>query len=127
MRGFKINNDYWRVRYVYPDNDILVDRTGERRIAVTDPQTMTVYLSSGMPDYMRARVLIHEMGHCVIYSYDLFEDIHRMVKRRYWIKAEEWICNFIADYGYLIFKAVKSVLGEKALYYIPQVLDNLAA
>lgn len=127
MNGFRINDDYWRVRYVYPDDDVLIDRTGERRIATTDPQAMTVYLSSDIPDEMKAEVLIHEMGHCVIYSFNLFEDIHKMVKRRYWIKAEEWICNFIADYGLIIFNAVEKVLGEKAIYYIPKVLDSIAA
>lgn len=45
------------------------------------------------------RVLIHEICHCVLYSYGLLYDIHKAVKKDYWILAEEWICNFLYDYG----------------------------
>ena len=54
--------------------------------------------------------MIHELGHCAIFSFDLLPDIHRMVKEKYWIEAEEWMCNFIADYGMMIF----SIAGEIA-------------
>lgn len=49
------------------------------------------------------QVLIHELGHCALFSFDLICDIHQMVSREFWIEAEEWICNFIADYGMMIF------------------------
>ena len=45
------------------------------------------------------RVLIHEICHCVLYSYGLLYDIHKAVKKDYWVLAEEWICNFLYDYG----------------------------
>ena len=45
------------------------------------------------------RVLIHEICHCVLYSYGLLYDIHKAVKKDYRILAEEWICNFLYDYG----------------------------
>ena len=45
------------------------------------------------------RVLIHEICHCVLYSYGLLYDIRKAVKKDYWILAEEWICNFLYDYG----------------------------
>ena len=34
------------------------------------------------------RVLIHEICHCVLYSYGLLYDIHKAVKKDYWILAE---------------------------------------
>lgn len=46
-----------------------------------------------------ARVLTHEICHCVLYSYGLLYDIHKAVKKDYWILAEEWVCNFLYDYG----------------------------
>ena len=49
-------------------------------------------------------VLIHELGHCVIFSFNLQYDIHKVVKEDYWLEAEEWLCNFIAGYGRLIFE-----------------------
>lgn len=127
MDAFRINGDLWRVRYVYPTDSRLFDRTGNQRIATTDPQTMTVYLSNGISEDMRARVLIHEIAHCVIYSYDLFQEIHRMVKRRYWIEAEEWICNFIADYGLEVFRSASKILGKQAILLIPDALSDIAA
>lgn len=48
---------------------------------------------------MDARVLTHEICHCVLYSYGLLYDIHTAVKKDYWILAEEWVCNFLYDYG----------------------------
>lgn len=45
------------------------------------------------------RVLIHKICHCVLYSYGLLYDIHKAVKKDYWILAEEWICNFSIRLG----------------------------
>lgn len=38
------------------------------------------------------RVLIHEICHCVLYSYGLLYDIHKAVKKDYWI----WLKNGFA-------------------------------
>lgn len=76
---------------------------------------------------MMARVLIHEMGHAVIWSYDLFDDIHRMVKPQYWVEAEEWICNFLADYGMEVFAAASRVMGGGALTCVPEAMERLIA
>lgn len=42
-----------------------------------------------------------------------------------WIEAEEWVCNFIADYGFIIFSTVNSVIGPDAWYYVPHELEKL--
>ena len=34
------------------------------------------------------RVLIHEICHCVLYSYGLLYDIRKAVKEDYWVLAE---------------------------------------
>lgn len=60
-------------------------------------------------------------------SYNLLDEIHEMVKPEYWIDAEEWICNFIADYGLRIFSAAYRVLGDDAWMVIPQEYDRLIA
>ena len=82
---------------------MLMDRTGTFTVATTDPITRTVYLSSDLHDGMLVKVLIHELGHCAMISFNLIEDIHRMVKPEYWFEAEEWLCNFLSDYGFKIF------------------------
>lgn len=76
---------------------------------------MTVYLSDTLEGELLDRVLIHEIGHCVIWSYGLFDAIRAFVRPHKQIEAEEWICNFVADYGYQIFKAAKKSLGHEAV------------
>lgn len=53
--------------------------------------------------------------------------IHKVVKPEYWILAEEWVCNFIADYGAKIFSIAYSVLGNDAWMFIPYELDKVIA
>lgn len=72
-------------------------------------------------------MLIHEIGHCAIHSFGLTEEIHKVVYPEYWIEAEEWICNFIFDYGFSIFKAFSQTMGMNALNYIPQEIEKLVS
>lgn len=108
MRSFLMNGYIWHVLFVHPESDLLIDRTGNARVATTDPTTLCIYISHDLYGDFLDRVLIHELGHCALFSFDLLADIHRMVYKEYWIEAEEFICNFIADYGRLIF----SIYGE---------------
>lgn len=131
MNTFVINGILWGVETVDPGSSYLIDRTHQYKLATTDPKTKCVYLSSelmqkGM-ESLAQKVLIHELGHCVIFSYDLFEDIHRMVKPQYWIEAEEWICNFVADYGMMIFSIAKTVYSDDALHVVAKELERLVA
>lgn len=50
-----------------------------------------------------------------------------MVEPFYWVEMEEWICNFIADYGQMIFSIKKRVLGDKAWTVLPYELGKLVA
>lgn len=125
MRFFSMNGFRWRVVTVPPFSPMLIDRTNKRRVATTDPETLTVYISSQITGGFRVRVLIHELGHCALYSFGLIEDIHRVVPIEHWIDAEEWICNLFADYGLMIFRAAYSVVGNEAWTYIPRKLNEL--
>lgn len=118
MNSFYINGYSWRIKFVRPSNPMLVDRTGEYKLATTDPYTYTVYVSDNLSDDLLNKVLAHELGHCVIFSYNLLSDIQRLVHPRYWIEAEEWICNFIADYGGEVFDILDQILPEKFLRFI---------
>lgn len=127
MNGFVVNGYLWNVKVVNKGSNALIDRTGNRRLATTDQNTMTVYLSSELHGSMLSRVLVHEIGHCFIWSYDLFEELHRMVKPEYWVEAEEWLCNFVADYGMGIYDRARKVLGEKAIIFIPEVYERMVS
>lgn len=104
-----------------------MDRTGRLTLATTDPTVLGIYISNDLSGEDLMTVLIHELGHAALFSYGLLPDIHRMVKHEFWMEAEEWVCNFIADYGMRIFKIAYAVLGEDAWMYIPYELDRLIA
>lgn len=127
MRSFVMNGIFWRVETVDPDSPYLIDRTNQYKLATTDPNIYCVYLSSKLYGSQLETVLIHELGHCVMISYDLLGIIHDMVRPEYWIDMEEWVCNFIADYGLSIFKTAKDVIGDDALKVVPAELEKLVA
>lgn len=123
---FTSNGDVWQVRRVAWDDDALIDRTGELRVATTDPRTMTVYLADWLEGSMLARVLIHEMAHATMWSNGLIADIRKMVQPEHWVDMEEWICNFLADYGWEVYQNAAHVLGCKAMDCIPAMMQSVA-
>lgn len=120
-----MNGDRWHIKVVAHNNPLLVDRTGNARVAVTDPGAYAIYISAKLPRSLLPRVLIHELGHCAIVSFGLAYDIHKMVRQEFWIEAEEWVCNFIADYGFQIFTILHEYLGDEAWRQLPHVLETL--
>lgn len=124
LREFYMNGLKWSVRFTSPNNPVLVDRTNVLTVAVTDPATMTVYIADNLREEFLNRVLIHELGHCAMVSFNLLADLHRMVKKRYWIEAEEWCCNLLADYGSLIYGIAYSVLGDEAIHIVPYYMEE---
>lgn len=127
MYSFSMNGYSWKAIFVRPNDPMLVDRTGTLTVATTDPSTLTVYISSAIYGNFLTRVLIHELGHCAIFSFGLLEDIHRMTYPECWVEAEEWVCNFIADYGMIIFNSMYSILGRDSLSYISSEIERLVS
>lgn len=127
MESFLMNGYLWRVKFVKPESEFLVDRTNNLRVATTDPITRCIYLSNQLTGDFLNTVLLHELGHCVMFSYGLLKEIHSIVDPEDWIEVEEWVCNFIADYGLKIFETAYEVLGEEAWDRIPKELENLIA
>ena len=127
MDGFTMNGYSWRVCFVDSNDPMLVDRTGALTVGTTDPSTLRVYISRDLDGSMLTRVLIHELGHCTMFSFGLLDDIHRMVHPRYWVEAEEWVCNFIADYGMKIFTVAYDILGNHAINVVPYEIERMVA
>ena len=125
MHSFYMNGILWHVEVSKSNSPMLVDRTGSRRLGTTDLSTHTIYLSDALDEEMKATVRIHELGHCALLSYNLLYDIHKMVRKEYWLEAEEWLCNYLIDYGIHIFEAFFEVLGANALRMIPEQFDIL--
>lgn len=51
-----------------------------------------------------------------------------MVYPEYWIEAEEWVCNFIADYGMRMFNIAYSMIKNyNAWVFVPHELERLVS
>lgn len=126
---FSMNGDVWKVIFVNERNPMLVDRTSTLTVATTDPKTRTVYISNKLNEDrgFLMTVFIHELGHCALCSYGLLDKIHRMVLPEYWVDMEEFICNFLADFGYDIYKTAFRILGYDAWKLIPVEFEKRIA
>lgn len=109
---FSMNGRQWVVIFVDGFSDKLIDRTGTLTLATTDPSNNTVYISNTIHGELLERVTKHELAHCVMVSYGLINDIHRMVYPEYWIEAEEWACNLIADYSKYIWILTSKIIKK---------------
>ena len=124
---FYMNGLHWNVLWTNPTDPILIDRTNVLTVAVTDPVTMTIYLSNRLYGSFLNKVLIHELSHCVMYSYHLIDEIHRMCRKKYWIEMEEFCANLLANYGNQVFGLTYSILGDEAIHVVPYELERLVA
>lgn len=124
---FYMNGLRWRVRFTYPTDPVLVDRTGTLTIGVTDSATMTIYLSNKLRGEFLTRVVLHELSHAMMYSYHYLDEIHRYCKKRYWIEMEELIANLIADRAYEIFQRAYDIVGDDAIRFVPYGLERSVA
>lgn len=122
-----MNGYPWSICYVDHDDSALNDISGHHTVATTDWNTCTIYFSNTLSGEFKTKVLIHELGHCALFSFGLIEEIHRLVYPEYWIEAEERICNFLADYGKMIFDTAYDILGENAWVCIPKEFEKLIA
>lgn len=122
-----MNGYLWTIQIVPYDSSELIDTSGRRSVATTDWTNRTVNLSDELRGKFRTRVFIHELGHCALFSFGLINEIRRFVYPEYWIDAEEWICNFLADYGMEIYNVASSYLGDNGWMCIPKELERLIA
>lgn len=122
-----MNHVLWRVRKVDPRSPKLVDRTGTKTVATTDPIHHIVNIADTLEGEFFSTVLIHELGHCALVSFGLLDYIHERVPRECWVDIEEFMCNFIADYGLKIFQVAKQLHGDKALDIIPIEIEKYIA
>lgn len=124
---FTMNGYLWKVRFVDHNIPELVDRTDTLRVATTNPKTLTVSLSEELKGDFLMTVFIHELGHCALWSFGLMQKIHKMVLPEYWIDMEEFICNFLADYGFQVFKIAYKTMGYEGWKKIPEAFEKSIA
>ena len=124
---FYMNGLRWRVRFTYPTDPVLVDRTGTLTIGVTDSATMTIYLSNKLRGEFLTRVVLHELSHAMMISYGYLEQIHRYCKKRHWVDMEELIANLIANQAKEIFQRAYDIVGDEAIRFVPYEMERLVA
>lgn len=122
---FTMNGYLWKIRFVNPDDPELVDRTNILRVATTNPKDLVINLSNQLRGDFLMTVLVHELGHCALWSFGLLREIHRMTYPEYWIDMEEYFCNFLADYGLKVFKIAYKTIGYDAWKKIPPALEHV--
>lgn len=127
MKDFYMNGYLWNVKIINEYSPKLVDRTGELKVATTDPNDLCVYLSDRLEGDLFNTVLIHELGHCAMISFNLIDYIHAHVAQEHWIDVEEFMCNFIADYGLKIFRIAYNLFGDDALRIVPIEIEKYVA
>lgn len=127
LRQFYMNGDLWRVQFVSSQDDVLIDRTGNRTLGVSDYSTHIISIANNLHGELLNRVFIHELGHCVMFSYGLLTELHRMVKKRYWVDAEEFVCNILSDYGQFVIGTARDILGNQFIYVSPVGMERMTA
>lgn len=124
---FYMNGLRWNVRRTKSTDPILVDRTGSLTVAVTDPESMTIYLSNQLSGSFLTTVVLHELSHAMMISYGYLEQIHRYCKKRYWVDMEELIANLIAQQAKEIFQRAYDIVGDDAIRFVPYELERMVA
>ena len=124
---FYMNGLRWKVRWTKATDPILVDRTGSLTVAVTDPDTMTIYLSNELRGSLLTTVVLHELSHAMMISYGYLDIIHKYCKKRYWIDMEELIANLISQQAKEIFERAYDIVGDEAIRFVPYELERLVA
>ena len=115
------------MQFVSPHDSVLIDRTGNRTLGVSDYSTRIISIANNLHGELLNRVFIHELGHCVMFSYGLLPELHRMVKKQYWVDAEEWCCNILADYSCFVIGTARDILGNRFTYVAPVGAERMIA
>lgn len=111
MHPFALNGEVWRVVKVAPGDPRLIDRTGNERLATTDPNGV-IYLSDTLAPPLLDKVLLHEIAHAITVSYGLLDILRRVVPYRWWIFVEEWTAQLVEEHGIEAAAMASKTLGR---------------
>ena len=94
-----INGYDWNIIYTHNRKD-LSRSDGSITLGVTDRSVLCIYLYDKLQGYMLRKVLVHELVHAWIFSYDIYLSVEQ----------EEFVCRFIDTYGDDIFSKADELL-----------------
>lgn len=96
-----INGLNWKIVFTENDNDLIVNSSV--RLGVTDRNRLTIYLYDGLKGKLLRKVLIHELTHAWLFSYDYDLDV----------ETEEMLCEFLDTYAENIIDEADEYLENK--------------
>lgn len=112
MRPFAVNGEVWGVVRVPTGDPRLIDRTGEGRLAVTDPRSMTVYVDASVRPPLLDRVMLHEVAHAITVSWGLLPRLRRDAMRGDLTGVEEWSAQLVENHAIEAVRAASEALGR---------------
>ena len=99
MKPVLINGELWQDNRVSPGDPLLVDRTGDLRVATTDASTRSISLSNRLVPPMLDRVLLHEIAHAITISHNLLMPLRTQIPETLWVMVEEWSAELLEQHG----------------------------
>ncbi|MCQ2478764.1 MAG: hypothetical protein MJ091_06125 [Clostridia bacterium] len=99
---FVINDEGWTVKWVDAKDPSLVRSDGSKTVGVTDTESRTVSIATGLIPSFEKKVLCHEIVHCAMFSYGV--DLT--------IEQEEIVADLISTYGEEIINITNDVFGR---------------
>lgn len=96
-----INGLNWKIVFTENDNDLIVNSSV--RLGVTDRNRLTIFLYDGLKGKLLRKVLIHELTHAWLFSYDYDLDV----------ETEEMLCEFLDTYAESIIDEADEYLENK--------------
>lgn len=102
----------WRVVRVSPDDPLLMDRTGIRRIATADPTSKVIRISWDVMPPLFDQVYLHEATHAIMEEAGVNDLLSQLPDERQQVMAEELLAWFLETHAIEVIDAVSSSLGR---------------
>ena len=99
---FTVNGSKWNLEFVRPGSKYLRRSDGTYTFGTTDGGLKTVFIMSGMSDYMTDKVLVHELSHAHAIEYNYFIPLN----------IEEIVCDFMSLYGRSVVYMADDIMGK---------------
>lgn len=97
---FVVNNTTWNLIFVNPRSEHLKTSLNTYVLGVTDWNDKCVYVADNLYGDKLEHVVCHEIVHCFMFSYSMYLPI----------EEEEYIANWVADYGRELFYILDDIL-----------------
>lgn len=102
----------WRVVRVSPDDPLLMDRTGIRRIATADPTSKVICISWDVMPPLFDQVYLHEATHAIMEEAGVNDLLSRLPDERQQVMTEELLAWFLEHHAIEVIDAVSRSLGR---------------